>query len=454
MFFNFLDAQNLEIWTTTSTGGTYNDGALISFEPSSGVLTTHVNFHDNNTVGAYPASNLTMGSNGKTYGVARAGGTYNEGVIFSYEMATGAFTIVASFNGTNGSYPFKGMVEAPNGKFYGTTVNGGTNSIGVLFEFDPVTNIITKKYDFSMLSGYNSRSALVLVNSSEIYGTTSNGGANDDGVIFCYNFLTDTFTTKHEFDYTDGAIPQGSLLKVGNSKIYGTCSSGGGNLGGVIYMYDTAYDTFSNVHDFVASSGYHSRAGLAIGGNNMLYGMTENGGTNNYGVLYAFNTVNNSYSVEYNFDGYYNGGWPYGVPTLDGTGKLYGTTTYGGASNAGTIFEFDTSTGVLTKLYDLTVQEGSHPRSKVLLINSTPMNVANFDAPDITFYPNPASDKIHITSEDPLIALRIYDVQGKLLVEQTSIINNTISTASLATGLYLVSCKTTTKEVIKKIQIE
>ena len=48
-----------------------------------------------------------------------------------------------------GYYPTGKLVQASNGKIYGITGNGGANNKGVLFEFDPITNTYVKKIDFS-----------------------------------------------------------------------------------------------------------------------------------------------------------------------------------------------------------------------------------------------------------------------------------------------------------------
>lgn len=43
-----------------------------------------------------------------------------------------------------GSYPLGGLVLAASGKLYGVTATGGAFDAGVIFEYDPATNIYTK----------------------------------------------------------------------------------------------------------------------------------------------------------------------------------------------------------------------------------------------------------------------------------------------------------------------
>jgi len=66
----------------------------------------------------------------------------------------------------------------------------------------------------------------VIVSGSTLYGTTSSGGANDDGVVFSLPIGGGTPTVLGSFDGSDGAQPEGSLLLSGNT-LYGTTESGG-----------------------------------------------------------------------------------------------------------------------------------------------------------------------------------------------------------------------------------
>ena len=65
-------------------------------------------------------------SNGKLYGLTEFGGTNNLGVLFEYDISTSTYTKKIDFDGANhGSEPKGTLLEASNGKFYGTTTKGG-----------------------------------------------------------------------------------------------------------------------------------------------------------------------------------------------------------------------------------------------------------------------------------------------------------------------------------------
>jgi uncharacterized repeat protein (TIGR03803 family) len=97
--------------------------------------------------------------------------------------------------------------------------------------------------------------------------------------------------------------------------------------------------TFSVVHNFTGGSdGGGPLNGFTIDSAGILYGTTNSGGTSNYGVVFKVNQ-GGAETVLYNFAGGSDGANPDGFLIMDKAGNLYGTTTAGGASGAGTVFE-------------------------------------------------------------------------------------------------------------------
>jgi uncharacterized repeat protein (TIGR03803 family) len=146
--------------------------------------------------------------------MTRLGGTNDFGVIFEYDIATNTITKKVDFTGTNGESPTGNLVQAPNGKLYGMTERGGANTIGVLFEYDPATNVYSKKLDFNgTVNGGTPNGSLELSSNGKLYGFTTSGGANSFGVLFEYEAATSTYTKKQDFAGPNGAYPyKGSLL--------------------------------------------------------------------------------------------------------------------------------------------------------------------------------------------------------------------------------------------------
>ena len=74
---------------------------------------------------------------GNLYGTTSAGGgKLNDGTVFEV-MADGTKyleTVLWSFNGTDGNLPWDSLILDSAGNLYGTTVQGGSNGNGVVFE--------------------------------------------------------------------------------------------------------------------------------------------------------------------------------------------------------------------------------------------------------------------------------------------------------------------------------
>jgi uncharacterized repeat protein (TIGR03803 family) len=177
------------------------------------------------------------------------GNAGNTGTIFEWDPATNVITKKIDFTGPTGYHPF-GSLALFNNKFYGTTTNGGPfpNFSGTIFEWDPATNIILKKIDFSPSNGYASYGTLTLVDNL-FYGVTYFGGANNAGVLFAYNPVTNEYTKKYDFAVATGSNPQAGVT-LSNSRLYGITRNGGTNSRGVIFEFNPVNNGYSKKYDF------------------------------------------------------------------------------------------------------------------------------------------------------------------------------------------------------------
>lgn len=121
---------------TTEQGGNIFDGGTVFRITPAGELTTLYSFcsQSNCPDGAAPASGpLVQAADGNFYGVTETGGSifacygYGCGTVFKITPA-GTLTTLHSFDYTDGLWPFGGLFQATNGKFYGTTNSGGINN--------------------------------------------------------------------------------------------------------------------------------------------------------------------------------------------------------------------------------------------------------------------------------------------------------------------------------------
>src|ERR1017187_683978 len=131
-------AQTPQLWGMTSYGGTNNLGTIIKLNADGSQLQAMYSFGTipNTSSGSHPYNDLFQASDGKLYGLTYDGGFYNYGTLFSYDITSNIFTKLVDFNTTIGINPVGTLVQTNNGKLYGLTTMGGVNNEGVLFSFD------------------------------------------------------------------------------------------------------------------------------------------------------------------------------------------------------------------------------------------------------------------------------------------------------------------------------
>src|SRR5690348_2724214 len=345
---SLVQAGNGKLYGMAAYGGNGGYGVIFSFDPSTSTYTKLMDF--DNTNGGSPYGSLIQAGNGKLYGMTYQGGTNNTGVIFSFDPATSTYTKLKDFDYTNGSYPYGSLIQASNGKLYGTTGYGGSSDAGVIFSFDPSTSGYTKLKDFDFTIGSNPHSNLIQASNGKLYGLTVYGGNDYQGVIFSFDLSAATYTKLKDFDgSSDGGNPYGSLVQASNGKLYGMTTYGGNSGDGVIFSFEPSVSAFTKLRDFgINEDGRYVYGGLMQASNGKLYGMTNEGGSSDAGVIFSIDPATFTYTKLKDFD-YINGGNPYGSLMQGTNGKLYGMTAYGGISDAGVIFSFDPLTSIYTK---------------------------------------------------------------------------------------------------------
>ena len=189
------------------------------------------------TDGASPYASLVQGTDGNLYGTTRSGGAHNYGTVFRITLA-GSLTTLHSFcsrtNCADGEHLFAGLIQGSDGNFYGTTGYGGSNgSFGTIFKISP-SGKLTTLHSFCSQShctdGYYPYAGLIQGTDGNFYGATEFGGGNSSGTIFKIT-PTGVLTTLHSFcsqaHCADGLSPYAGLVQDTNGKFYGTAQQGG-----------------------------------------------------------------------------------------------------------------------------------------------------------------------------------------------------------------------------------
>lgn len=278
--------------------------------------------------------------------------------------ATAAYveTILHSFaGGTDGAYPEAALLTDSNGNLYGTTEVGGDISCnvngqlgcGTVFKITP-NGTETVLYAFKGGNdGLAPFAKLINDENGNLYGTTVQGGAGNQGTIFKISAdgkETLLYSFKG-FEFGDGAYPVAGLLADKRGNRYGTAENGGNFNCNFEAGCGVAFDLASNntetvLYTFEAGSdGGFPRSDLIADANDNLYGTTESGGRTGCmingqpgcGIVFKL-APDGAETVLYAFRGGSDGSFPLAGLTADAQGNLYGTTSQGGAAKAGTVF--------------------------------------------------------------------------------------------------------------------
>ncbi len=358
-------AQGPMLYGLTLYGGNEALGAIIHYDQTSGSVTNDY-FFSTVQPGATPTyTELTDGGNGKFYGMTVNGGATNAGVIFEWDPATNIYTKKIDLSSDIGSFP-RGSMILYGGKLYGMTNMGGVYNYGVIFEYDPITNTYTDKIDLASNTGSYPNGSLA-ISGGKFYGMTNAGGLNHAGVIFEWDLATNTYTDKIDLVQSSGAFPQGTLTLNGGI-FYGMTLGGGLNNSGVIFQWDPATNTYTKKIDMSNSTGINPYGKLSFFGGE-FYGMAQSGGANYSGVIFEWDPATNTYTDKVDLVQSI-GRNPFGSLLLNGS-KFYGMTTGGGQNDVGVIFEWDPSTNVYVKKIDMASTSGASPYSSLSLANGT-----------------------------------------------------------------------------------
>jgi uncharacterized repeat protein (TIGR03803 family) len=334
-----LFVSTKKFYGTTELGGASGFGTVFEID-NPGFETVRYSFTGASD-GAYPISCLITDASGNLYGTTQQGGTSNLGVVFEVTPG-GSETVLHSFTGgSDGAFPEAGLIMDSSGNLYGTTGQGGPDGFGVVFKVAHGGSETVLHSFAGGSDGEHPGASLTMDPSGNLYGTTVNGGAEDVGVVFRIA-PGGAETVLHTFAGSDGAYPAGSLIINNGLNLYGTTEEGGSsNLGTVFELSHKGKETV--LYSFAGGSdGETPFAGL-IRKSGYFYGTTTAGGANNDGTVFRLPDKGGSDTVLYSFTGGSDGSFPAGG-VIDQGGDLFGTTLFGGDAGCldegcGAVFE-------------------------------------------------------------------------------------------------------------------
>jgi len=341
---------------------------------------------------------------GNYFGLTSGGGVYGHGQAFKLKKGSGGtysyvpiYDFCPSSGCADGSIPTGKLIIDTNGNLYGVTAYGGScspdaNGCGTIFELSPsgvgTTYNLTTLYTFCSTGstcgdGRNPEGELTYVGdpssaydgSSTLFGVTTVGGANTKGTVFKLTGVGGTPSESVIYDFcpssgcADGATPK-SLIADGSGNLFGNTALGGadgdgdGTNNGVVFELSPSGGSYTQtvLWTFCATTGCTDgitpNNQLVISNTGKLFGTTTWGGANGYGTVFRVtpNGTSSTESVRYSFcstggAACTDGANPDGGIVMDSNGDFIGVTPFGGNRflPGGTIFKLSGTT--LTTLY-------------------------------------------------------------------------------------------------------
>jgi uncharacterized repeat protein (TIGR03803 family) len=283
---------------------------------------------------------------------AQSSGTINQ--LFAFTCTTGT----RSDTCPQGARPDI-ILQASDGNFYGAaqvTDEGVSDPQGgTLFKLTP-SGEFTRLFSFTQgssgfLNGNNPADGFVEANDGFLYGTTFNGGKQNDGVLFRISKTGTGFKVLHNFcssaKCTDGSIPNGLLLGQ-DGNLYGTTLEGGSSVSpcpssgcGTIFRFEPTTGAFTVLHRLTAVADGVQPFGMIQAANGNFYGVSQGLDVNSFNEdIFQF-TLAGQFTVQFKsalFDTGISG------LTQGANGNLYGAFESITGRTSGEINFFEVST--------------------------------------------------------------------------------------------------------------
>jgi uncharacterized repeat protein (TIGR03803 family) len=338
-------ASDGHLYVTTLYGGTHTDGGLFRVHTDgSGPELIH-SFAGTLEDGARPMTGVIEASDGWLYGTTWTGGANAKGIIFKVQKSGAGYTILRAFGAESAGQPPRELFEAADGRLYGTTFDGGDYGVGVVYRIakDGSAFQVIKHFGSITNDGANPRAGVMQASDGRLYGTTANGGPSANGTVFSlwpdgsdYRLIVNFATA------IEGRGPYGTVCESRHGVLYGTTYAGGTGGRGAIYRVNkdgTGYVRLASFGAFSSSPGFPDGT-LVQGQDGFLYGMNSLGGQAGGGSVFRFttNATLGFSTIKHLGVNPADGARPNAGVVQGPDGTLYGTTAYGGTAGRGAVF--------------------------------------------------------------------------------------------------------------------
>jgi len=337
-----------------------------------------------------------MDAAGNLYGTTSAGGQIQGGncpgrgcgVIFKMAKRADSWVLTPVYTLQDGDLPSSRLAIASDGVLYGTTLYGGHNDDGSVYQLrppdTPPRSVLspwtqTVLYSFNMNNnGFNPQGDLTFDQAGNIYGTVESGGPDYNGAAYELTFSGGAWIVNAIYSPSNGQGQgvSGGVVFDGSGNLYGVVTQGGSNGIGAVYELSPSGSgwTAQTIYSFSVGStdGTYPVGGLLIDSSNNIYGATTSGGSGGGGTVFELTPGSGgwTFNLLYSLSGPSMSG-PQDKLMMDAAGNLYGVTYSGGTHQFGSVFKLTPSNGswIYTSLHDFTgaANDGAFPLCGPLL---------------------------------------------------------------------------------------
>ncbi len=336
----------------------YSNDTLVFYHYDPGDSVPHKNFRLPRFYGENPTGGpLFVG--GVMYGLSENGGHEELGGLWSFkDDRDPKIKELHAFGGDTDAHPI-GTPVHQNGKIYGVT-RKSTGIHSTLFSYDINGGGHSVAWDFvSESSQAQEPRGGLLLDSNKLWGVAAQWWSfGVDGQIYYYDIDLDTVVTVYHNGSSTGVFqrPIGELVKY-NGKFYGVTEEGGDYDDGILFFYDPQDDSLGVLLHLNASTiGGNPQAGVTLKNGQIFW--HNKGGAYSFGTLLRYNINTSTLTKLRDFDGTNDGAYPYSKPFVDG-GYVYGVTAIKyGSSTGGVVYKLNPSTYAYQVLEVLNIWEG------------------------------------------------------------------------------------------------
>lgn len=336
--------HSISLWGLSQSGGASGRGSMYIINADGTGYKRIMSF--NTTTGESPMGELCKAPNGKLYGIANGQSGIGGGSIFSYDPVINTFKKIIDLTTPEVIYTQASFTLAPDGLLYfSASVNNGANGY-YIFSFNTATEELKKEKQVSDISIAN-YSKFLVAKDKKLYALSTSGGPNYKGSIYSYDPPTKTLTKLYDFNGTDGEGPQSCMFEASDGNFYGTTSEGGIQNRGVMFRFNPATKAYTKLVDFNGNNGQSIKSIFVQSGNKLYNTSQTGGGSNSTGLLFSYDIVASQFKVEHYFTDDMLTQYPSGGLLLASNGKIYGAAQAIGLDSERRpgLYRFDPATG-------------------------------------------------------------------------------------------------------------